>query len=515
MKNAVFGWLKERGSGVLLHPTALPGDCGIGTLGREARRLIDFIHGAGMHYWQICPLGPTGYGNSPYMCYSVFAGNANLIDLQELVSFGLLEDHELNGLRSLPHDRVDYGSVEKLKTPLLNQAFERFQTSGKPGLPGYLSFRAFQKKNACWLPPFTYYMALKEFCKGIPWQEWSDAIRDPRKAEQSYLKEELAPLSESYAFTQYVFFNQWRKLKEYANSHNVLVIGDAPIFPALDSADTWAHPRFFQLKKDGKPKAVAGVPPDYFSKTGQLWGNPLYDWEALKADDYAWWMQRMALNFDLYDVVRLDHFRGFEACWRVPAGAKDARAGHWESGPGLPFLEKIRSRFPEAKIIAEDLGLITPELQSFLEAFGLPGMAVLQFAFTLEPENFYLPHNHWRNCVVYPGTHDNDTTLGWWQNQATPDIRDHVRRYFRISGEEISWDFIRAAFQSVSRLAIFPLQDLLALGSEARFNTPGTVGGNWQWRCTREQLDHLCGDPTLYLRELAWLYKRYPSAGAP
>lgn len=513
MNSPIFNWLDRRSAGLLLHPTALPGSQGIGTLGADARRLIDFLEAAGLQYWQICPLGPTGFGHSPYQCFSAFAGNPWLIDLEELVSFGLLKQDELQSVFALPADRVDFAGIKQHKMPLLAMAHQRFLERGDDSLGEYGSFNRFKEGNESWLVPYALYMALKTRFEDAPWQDWPAGYASYLKAAASPFREELAGKSSEHAFYQYLFFSQWARLRDYAGQKGIGIIGDIPIYVAGDSADTWASPWLFQLDRKGNPRSVAGVPPDYFSETGQMWGNPIYDWAAMEQAGYEWWLRRLEMNFQMFEVVRLDHFRGFEAFWRIPAGAEDARAGEWVAGPGLPFFQAVKDQFPEARIIAEDLGEITPELLEFTRATGLPGMAVLQFAFTFEQDNLYLPCNLARNSVVYPGTHDNDTSHGWWRGLESERIRDQVRRYFRISGDDISWDLIRAAFASPCRIAIVPLQDMLSLGSDARFNTPGTVTGNWAWRCRREQLEQLEQQSTHDLRKLSWLYNRSPLIG--
>jgi len=513
MTNPIFNWLDRRSAGLLLHPTALPGRQGIGTLGADARRLLDFLHRADLQYWQICPLGPTGFGHSPYQCFSAFAGNPWLIDLEALVSLDLLEEEQLAPLRELPLDTVDFDGIARIKPGLLKLAWKRFRDGGEDELGEFGSFSGWREKNDSWLAPYALYMALKQHFKDTPWQEWPSGAATYLKAAAGPLREETQGAVDEQAFYQFIFFNQWGGLRRYAAERGIGIIGDAPIYVAGDSADTWSNPWLFELDRDGRPSHVAGVPPDYFSETGQMWGNPLYDWKALTESGYDWWLRRLALNFELFDVVRLDHFRGFEAHWRIPAEAEDARAGEWVPGPGLPFFEAVAQRFPEAKIIAEDLGEITPELIEFLEATGLPGMAVLQFAFTLEPDNLYLPCNLRRNTVAYPGTHDNDTCFGWWRDAASDEVRDQLRRYLRVSGDDIPWDLVRTAYASPCNMVVVALQDLLSLGSEARFNTPGTVSGNWAWRCRQEQLDQLEEQSARYLREIAWLYNRGPLAG--
>ena len=495
---------------MLLHPTSLPGAQGCGVLDENLLHFLDFLRAAGFRYWQLCPLGPTGYGDSPYQCFSAFAGNPYLIDLAVLVRFGLLTAEELAPLAALPAERTDYGALHELKWPLLFKAHERFAAT-RPALP-YGDFAAFRRRHAAWLEPYAFFRALKDRFGGGAWTDWPVAVRSYPAARRSPLRRELAPAIAAHAFTQYLFFGQWALVRAAARERGLAIIGDIPIFVAADSADTWAHPRLFELDAaTGRPLAVAGVPPDYFSKDGQLWGNPLYRWAAHRADGCAWWRTRLDAAFRLHDVVRIDHFRGFDACWRVPGRAKTARRGRWTPGPGLDFFCTMQRAFPRARIIAEDLGDITPSAARLRAATGLPGMAVLQFAFGGDAANAYLPHHHSANTVVYPGTHDNDTTLGWYRT-AGERSRDHVRRYLRVTGAEIAWDFLRAAYASPARLAVIPLPDLLSLGSEARFNTPGRPSGNWQWRCTAAQLATLAAQSAPYLRELAVLYGRQGSA---
>ncbi|MGA3008109.1 MAG: 4-alpha-glucanotransferase [Opitutaceae bacterium] len=502
----LFNWLDQRAAGVLLHPTALPGDFGVGTLDWHAEQFLEFLAAAGFRYWQVCPLGPTGYGDSPYQCFSTLAGNPYLIDLAALVPAGLIADNALGPLLFLNSDRVDYGALWRLKWPLLFQAHEAFRRGRGPA--PYGDFAAFQQKHAHWLPAYGLFQALKDHFNGRPWWEWPADVRTLDAARVSPLAAAMAQRSEAHQFFQYLFFGQWARLKARATELGIELIGDAPIFAARDSADVWGSPHLFQIDPEtGLPLAVAGVPPDYFSADGQLWGNPLYDWPAHAADGYTWWLDRLQANFELYDVVRLDHFRGFDTYWSIPAGAATAQAGTWKKGPGLDFFQAVAARFSNPKIIAEDLGEPAASVDALLAATGLPGMAVLQFAFGGRADNPYLPHNHRANSVVYSGTHDNDTTRGWY---ASIDAKshDHIRRYLRISGAEISWDFIRTAYSSVGRLAIIPLQDLLSLGSEARFNLPGTGEGNWQWRYRPAQLDKLKKESAAYLREIGELYGR-------
>jgi 4-alpha-glucanotransferase len=508
----LFDWLSSRSAGVLLHPTSLPGDQGIGTLDGAALRFLDFLKSAGMSWWQVCPLGPTGYGDSPYQCFSAFAGNPYLIDLRELASRGLLDAADLAPLAALGAGPVDFGGLYMLKWPLLRRAFDRHRRAGSPAL-GALGFEAFKAAEASWLEPYAWFRALKDHFDGRAWWEWPAAARSPRSLKEP-LRSQLRDEAEAHQFYQYVFFAQWRRVRDEAARRGVSMIGDLPIFVAADSADVWARPELFELGDDGRPTAVAGVPPDYFSADGQLWGNPLYKWEAHAADGFAWWKDRLRAAFATYDVVRIDHFRGFDAYWRIPLPAINARAGEWKKAPGLELFRAIRGAFPDARIIAEDLGVLTPSVEELLRQTGLPGMSVLQFAFGGDADNDYLPHNLRANNVIYPGTHDNDTTLGWYAS-AGEATRDHVRRYLRVGGAEAGWDFIRAAYEAVSRIAIVPMQDLLSLGSEARLNTPGKPEGNWRWRLLPGDLERLAkGGTAAYLAGLAALYGRAPGAPA-
>ena len=503
----LWNWLDARSAGVLLHPTSFPGPGGIGTLDRHADEFLAFLASAGIRQWQTCPLGPTGYGDSPYQCFSSFAGNPYLIDLDALVAANLLPAEALRPLGALDEEHVDFGAVHRLKWPLLFQAAAEFARSNGRIQP-YGNFDRFRREQKNWLADYALFSALKERFGGRSWTEWPSQARSAATARKSALPAELSSRIEAHEFIQYLFFGQWRRVREHAAELGISIIGDTPIFAAFDSADVWANQELFQLdRRSGQPLAVAGCPPDYFAADGQLWGNPLYDWPAHAAQGYAWWIERLRANFALCDVVRIDHFRGFESYWSIPAGSATARPGQWVKGPGLDFFRAIRAALPDARLIAEDLGTLTPEVLALRDATGLPGMAVLQFAFGGGSDNFYLPHNHRANTVVYPGTHDNDTTRGWYA-AADEKTRDHVRRYLRISGEDIGWDLLRTAYASVANLAVVPLQDLLKLDSRARFNTPGQSQGNWTWRYRTAQLQALQDHAAGHLRELAALYRR-------
>lgn len=503
----LYNWLKDRTAGALLHFSSLPSDTGIGNMGAGAYRYIDFMNSAGLQVWQICPLGPTGYGDSPYQCFSAFAGNPYFIDLDPLVGEGLIKPDELEALHALPRDAVDYGELYQAFWPVLAKAFERFQVSGADHFKDYGSLSEFASSQASWLNDYALFMALKADVGGACWLEWPAEYRNHKKATKQSHSDSVQQSVSAHIFYQYLFYAQLAKLRAYACSKGVEILGDVPIFVALDSSDVWAHPELFQLNKNGKPKAVAGVPPDYFSADGQLWGNPLYDWDKHVASDFAWWIERVRSNLNFYDIVRLDHFRGFESYWSVPAKETTARKGKWIKCPGLELFEAIKKACPDAKLIAEDLGVITDEVNALRMATGLPGMAVLHFAFGGDSDNAYLPHNYSRNCVVYSGTHDNDTTLGWYR-ELDEESKDHIRRYLGVDGETISWDLIRQAIQSSAQLAVVPVQDLMSLGSEARMNTPGAPVGNWQWRYLDTQLDELELNSAEYLREQLYLYGR-------
>lgn len=503
----LYDWLQDRGAGVLLHVSSLPSGTGIGNVGSGAYRFVDFLEAVGLSLWQICPLGPTGYGDSPYQCFSAFAGNPYFIDFAPLEDEGLVTADELGALRALPHERVDYGGVYERLLPLLRTAYDRFAATGATAFRDYGDIAGFRTRQEYWLEDYALFMALKEHFEGRCWIEWPPEFRNVASARGPNLPESVRAAAEAQVFYQYVFYAQLAGLRRYAGSKGIEIMGDAPIFVALDSADVWSHPELFQLKNDFSPKAVAGVPPDYFSETGQLWGNPLYDWKKCKETGFAWWLERIRGTLEFYDIVRLDHFRGFESYWSVPAGDTTAENGKWVKAPGLELFGAIRKQFPEAKLVAEDLGEITEAVRDLHAATGLPGMAVLHFAFGGDADNGFLPHNYGKNCIAYSGTHDNDTSVGWYRS-VDERTRDHLRRYLSVSGEEVSWDLFRAAVRSSANLAVAPLQDLMSLGPEARLNRPGAPEGNWQWRYQPEQLEQLRRDSAAYLRDLLGLFGR-------
>ena len=467
-----------RGSGVLLHPTSLPGPYGIGDLGPAAYAWVDTLVRAGQKWWQVLPLGPTGYGDSPYQCFSAFAGNPYLVSPETLVQDGLIAAADLAGL-NFPEDRVDFGPVIQFKVRLLERAWERFKHGAAAQLKG--PFEAFCGEAAEWLDDYALFMALKDAHGGGTWLEWELPMVRREDAALAKARSQLAGAMQQHKFRQFLFFRAWRALKTHANAQGVRLIGDVPIFVSSDSADVWAHPESFLLDERRQPVAVAGVPPDYFSKTGQLWGNPLYDWQALKETGYDWWVSRFRATLAQVDLVRLDHFRGFEAYWRIPAGMPTAEIGDWTPGPGADFLTNLKQVLGGLPIIAEDLGVITPGVEALRDDFHLPGMKILQFAFGGATEGRFLPHTYEHNCVVYTGTHDNDTTRGWYL-AATEAEQDFVRRYLGRDGADVAWDLIRLAWSSVADLAVVPMQDVLNLGSEARMNLPGQPHGNWTWR---------------------------------
>jgi 4-alpha-glucanotransferase len=480
-----------RASGILLHPTSLPGRFGIGDLGREAYRFIDFLVSAQQRLWQILPLGPTGYGNSPYQCLSVFAGNPLLISLERLVEDGFLEPADLENSPSFPQNRIDYESLIKFRIPLLQKSSEVFQKKAAPGARE--QFEVFCQENASWLETYSLFMALKEAHGLAAWNTWAEDIRTRQPKSLAHWSRKLACEICCHKYQQYQFFRQWTELKKHCNKHGIRLIGDMPIFVALDSAEVWSRPEMFYLDDRGRPIVVAGVPPDYFSRTGQLWGNPLYRWDVMANDGYAWWIERFRATHALVDIIRLDHFRGFEKYWEVPGTDITAMNGRWVSGPGAELFQVVQKTLGSLSIIAEDLGVITPEVDALRDQLGFPGMRVLQFAFGSDPKaDDYKPHNYPRNCVVYTGTHDNDTTIGWFRGKGTKDCtqsteerereKELALKYLGTDGQEISWDFIRLALMSVADTAIMPIQDILGLGSEARINLPGTAQGNWCWR---------------------------------
>jgi 4-alpha-glucanotransferase len=501
-----------RTSGVLLHPTSLPGPYGIGDLGEAAYRWVDFLEETGQTLWQLLPLGYTGAdsGNSPYQSMSAFAGSPLLISLDRLAEQKLLVPADLKSPPAFPAGTVDYSPVSEWKMGLLHRAFQNFTKHASA--TDRAALQAFVEANGAWLEDFALFMALKQAHGGKPWNTWEPGLRARDTASLALSATRLADAVEEQKFLQCQFFTQWTALKRYANERRVQIIGDAPIFVGYDSADVWANPDLFNLDAQGNPLAGAGVPPDYFSKTGQLWGNPLYRWDVMAERGYDWWVRRIGVALSMVDITRIDHFRGFEAYWSVPAGETTAINGHWIKGPGRDLFLAINKALGNLPIIAEDLGLITEDVIALRDSMQFPGMKVLQFAFSGDPHNEYLPHNYPANCVVYTGTHDNDTTAGWYA-AASEKERAFVRRYTGRDGSEIHWDLIREAFGSPASLAIVPLQDVLGLGSEARMNTPGQPTGNWAWRFTDGALTAPIRER---LKDLTFIYARgLPPPEAP
>jgi 4-alpha-glucanotransferase len=494
----------ERASGILLPIFSLPSPGGIGTLGRPAYKFMDFLHRAGQRWWQILPVGPTGAGDSPYSGVSTYAGNPMLIDLPLLLEDGLLTREELEAAEaSGVGGRVDYDNLAAEKPALLRRAFERGR------LRDAEKVRAFAEANRGWLPDFALFLAARERFGNLPWTNWPDAAlrrREPAALER--YRGELAGETAFHTYVQYLFHTQWQALKSYGNQLGIRIIGDLPIYVSLDSADVWASPGSFQLGGDGRPTAVAGVPPDYFCAEGQLWGNPLYDWDAMKRDGFGWWIRRVDGAAKRFDAIRIDHFRAFESYWAVPADASTAREGRWVKGPGMDLLAVLTGWFPNLRFIAEDLGLLTPAVHALREASGLPGMKVLEFAFS-GPDNAYLPHSYEPHCVCYTGTHDNDTAVGWYRS-AAPAERRFAEAYLGASGvEEVREALLRAGLGSVAELFIAQMQDWLGLGSEGRVNTPGVAGGNWRWRLLPGQLTDALADA---MRASTYLYGRCGAA---
>ena len=489
----------ERASGILAHPTSFPGPHGIGDLGTGAYEFIDWLALGGQRYWQLMPLGPTGVGDSPYSVLSAFAGNPLLISIDGLALLGL-DCGE--GPQGYSEHEVDYAAARAYKYSALRRAFESFERSGSAELHEQL--RAFAVEQASWLRDFALFTALKDRYSGASWQDWPEAIRMRERSAIEQAESELAEAVEFHAFVQFLFRLQWTALKRYCNERGIRIVGDIPIYVALDSADVWANSAEFRLKAGGRPEVVSGVPPDLFTRDGQLWGNPVFDWQAMQRDGFAWWVERVRKLTELVDVIRIDHFRGLVAGWVVPAEAETARPGRWERAPGAALFRAIEAELGPVPIVVEDLGIITPDVVQLRMQLGLQGMKVLQFAFDGDPDNAYLPHNYIADCVVYPGTHDNQTAIGWFQS-IDETTRQQVQTYLGTDGGDIAWDLIRLAFASVAELAIVPLQDVMRLGDQARMNRPGIAFGNWKWRYLSHQLhDGLARG----LRELSGAYGR-------
>lgn len=503
-----------RCSGVLLHVTSLPAAHGIGDLGPAAHEFVDFLAESGQKIWQVLPLSPTGYGDSPYQCFSAFAGNPLLIDLLKLQDQGRLESKDFAAAPQGATDCVDYGEVIAFKQPLLRKAAQDFFINQNPADSS--AFEIFCKENSGWLDDYALFMAGKDAHRGAVWTEWDAGLSQRDPIALSQWRKKLSPEIEMHKFTQFEFFRQWQNLKNRCRRHGIRIMGDIPIYVAHDSSDVWAHRELFQLDQRGRSTVVAGVPPDYFSATGQRWGNPIYHWDVSARSGYRWWIDRFRASFKLFDMVRLDHFRGFEAYWEVPAGASTAIEGKWVKGPGRNLFEVLRREFKELPVVAENLGVITPEVENLRGEFGFPGMSLLQFAFGNDPQGpSFRPHNYTRDLAAYTGGHDNDTTVGWWTStgigestRTTEDIRkerEFAKSYLGFENETIHWVFIRAILASVAAIAIVPLQDILGLGSAARMNLPGTTSGNWKWRY---RANALTPEIKRKFKDLTLLYER-------
>ena len=503
-----------RSSGILLHPTSLPGAYGIGELGPEAHAFADFLRDAGQRIWQVLPLGPTGYGDSPYQCFSAFGGNPLLISVDVLAERGYLEQVDLADAPNFPENRVDFGAVIEWKLPLLCKAFEEF--SRNAGASDRAEFDDFCRRHASWLDDYALFMALKEAHDLVIWTEWPPelALREPAALERA--RSQCSDQVECNKFIQFEFERQWCDLKAHCTRNDIRMMGDLPIYVALDSADVWVDRQLFELNPDGRPRVVAGVPPDYFSATGQLWGNPIYCWQEHARTAYAWWIARFRRALEMLDMIRLDHFRGFEAYYEIPAGEVTAVNGAWVKGPGAGFFEALKTAMGELPIIAENLGVITPEVEALRKQFDFPGMAILQFAFGNDPQApDFKPHNYTHHLVAYTGTHDNDTVAGWWNSKAgagsirsAEDVEKemaYARRYLNTDGHDINWAMIRTLMASVAGTVLFPLQDVLGVGSEARMNLPGTSSGNWRWRFREESLTR---EISARLKDMASTYER-------
>jgi 4-alpha-glucanotransferase len=499
-----------RESGILIHITSLPSKFGIGDLGPSAYQFVDFLKAARQQYWQILPLNPSGtyVGNSPYASYSAFGGNPLLISPEKLVEDGFLQQSEISSPPEFPVDRVDFKKVIEYKTKILQHAYDHHMLTGilRP------EFEEFQRENQSWLEDYALFVALKQQFDEVYWLEWAPEIRDRDEKILKEWREKLSAQISRAKFYQFLFFRQWYALKSYAGKNEIKIIGDIPIYVSNDSSDVWANPQLFKLDEEKNPIFVSGAPPDYFSETGQRWGSPVYRWDVLKHTNFSWWIQRIGQNLKLFDVVRLDHFRGFVAYWEIPAEEETAVNGTWVDAPAYDFFETVMKQFPGAKIIAEDLGMITPDVREVIEHFKFPSMKILQFAFGGDmPTNPYIPHNYERNCIVYTGTHDNNTIQGWYRNEADEATRKRVAEYLGhpVNPEIIHWEMIRLALGSVGIMAVTPMQDVLGLGEEARMNFPQKTEGNWMWRMKADQITPQIIERLGYF---TWFYNRLPKA---
>jgi 4-alpha-glucanotransferase len=496
----------SRASGILLHPTSLPGPYGIGDLGDAAHSFCDLLAEAGQTYWQVLPLGPTGYGDSPYQSFSAFAGNTLLVSPDALLADGLLRNDDLSNHPEFGIDRVDYGGVYSWKNDLFRRAYRIFLKNDNEAQTA--DFDSFCSENAHWLEDYSLYRSIKESEGQRSWFEWPDALRLRRPDAIDEARENLHDDVRREKFYQFIFFRQWNAIKNHANSIGIRIIGDLPIFVALDSADVWHHQEQFKLNADGSAEVVAGVPPDYFSKTGQRWGNPIYNWDAMIEDGYRWWISRFRASLEMFDILRIDHFRGFVSAWEVPGMDATAENGTWVDVPGQELFTAVRAELGNMPVIAEDLGEITPEVEELLHDFQFPGMRILQFGFGGDAGNLHLPHNYINNCAAYTGNHDNDTSSGWFNSLGKPESK-HCLEYLNSDGNDIHWDMVHAVWASVADTAIAPMQDILGLGSEGRMNLPASIGGNWDWRLT----DNIAlPDLAQRLKKLTDLYGRLPKS---
>jgi len=493
-----------RRAGVILHPTSLPGANGIGELGEQAHRFIDWLNEAGQTLWQVMPLGPTGYGDSPYQTTSAFAGNPLMISLDRLVEEGLLSKSDLKAVQELPQDHVEFGLAILAKGDLLRKAFDTFKKINN--LERNNQFQEFVERYRYWLEDFALFTALKRRFEGRPWPEWPVPLRDRHPGDLEQARIELAGEIEYLTWLQFIFFEHWWSVRHHATEKGIVVLGDLPLFVAHDSVDVWANRQLFHLDGEGNPTVVAGVPPDYFSETGQRWGNPLYDWESHRTEEYRWWEMRLRVTFDTVDWIRIDHFRGLEAYWEIPAEEPTAVKGHWIKAPGAEMFGTLLGRMGDLRVVAEDLGVITEEVEALRKQFRFPGMRVLQFAWGSGPENSFLTHNYELDSVVYTGTHDNNTTEGWAQQEMTPEMLQQIEEYIGHKPKSISQELIRIALSSVAAVAAIPMQDWLGLGVEGRMNTPGLPQGNWTWRASDTAFS---SDLAKRMKELSHRYGRF------
>ncbi|GJQ64446.1 MAG: 4-alpha-glucanotransferase [Melioribacteraceae bacterium] len=483
----------ERCAGILLHPTSLPGKYGIGDLGHEAYNFINFMEASGQTRWQVFPLGPTGYGDSPYQCFSAFAGNPNMVSPDFLHRDGLLNDEDIENVPEFDPHNIDFGPLIGYKAELLAKAYKIF---AEKGMLDDKEYKSYCKKNKFWLDDFALFMAAKKYHDGVVWTDWSEDIALRKRGAVKKWNEKLADEINYQKFVQYIFDKQWNDVVDYAHSKGIKIIGDLPIFIAYDSADLWANKDQFTVDKKGKLEKVAGVPPDYFSKTGQLWGNPLYRWKKMEEDGFDWWINRFKKLFEMVDIVRIDHFRGFDAYWEIPGDAETAIDGRWVKAPGNKLFNRIKEVLGEPPIIAEDLGVITQSVVDLRDKFNFPGIKILQFAFGETGDKKFLPHRLVQNCVVHTGSHDNNTTKGFFDEEKANNsgIFEWTQKYLNYHGDNLTNELIRIAYASVADTCIIPMQDMLNLGAEARMNFPGKLGGNWTWRYTWDQVpDYLAG----------------------